>query len=168
MSQIIKTERLILRPIRMADAPAVVDGVSDIETSRWLTHVPHPYGLADARDFISANETTFPKVVAIEIDGALVGVSGIGKELGYWLNKSVWGKGIALEAAEALLAHYFATTDADAVRSGYVLGNNRSRKILEILGFSNVEIKRATPLSTGVEIDVQKMSLSRARWEAMR
>lgn len=166
MSEVIKTERLILRPIRLDDADAVVAGVRDIETSKWLTHVPHPYGMQDAVEFIERNLESFPKVAVIEYDGQLAGVTGVGTELGYWLDTSFWGKGIALEASEAVIAHHFATTDAEAIGSGYVLGNNRSRKILEILGFANVKLVRATPLSTGVETDIQKMQLSRARWEA--
>lgn len=168
MSKTLKTNRLILRPLRPGDAPAVVKGVQDIETARWLTQVPHPYTLEDAQTFIAANLNAMPKAAAIEHNGSVVGVIGIDKDLGYWLDKSVWGDGIALEAAEALINDYFASTSEDMITSGYILGNNRSRKILEILGFSNLEMERATPLSTGVEVDLQRMSLSRARWEARK
>ena len=168
MTDIIKTERLVLRSVRAEDAQAIAAGVGDLEVSRWLTHPPHPYTLDDAQEFIAKNKDTFPELAVIEMDGEFAGLVSRQDEIGYWLAKEFWGKGVALEAARAMVDDLFSKTKAQEIGSGYLRGNNRSRKILEILGFSNVCVEKVTPCSTGVETVVQKMALSRARWEAMQ
>jgi RimJ/RimL family protein N-acetyltransferase len=168
MTDVIKTERLILRPVRMDDAPAMVAAVDDIEVSQWLTHVPHPYSMHDAEEFIGSVLGDFPSHAAIEYNGKFAGMISAQSELGYWLDKPHWGRGLVLEAAEALVARHFEDPSNMQIASGYILGNNRSRKILEILGFANTRVEKTTPLSTGVETNLQKLTLSRARWEAQR
>ena len=49
----IETRRLLLRPLTMDDAGALAKLINDREIARMLARVPHPYGLADARAFIS-------------------------------------------------------------------------------------------------------------------
>ena len=166
MTQDIKTKRLNLRPILASDATDIAQAANDLDVSRWLTHVPHPYVLVDAKEFISKNEGLFPQVAVIEHEGTFAGIVGVRRELGYWLSKPMWGKGIAFEASEAMLCHHFGTRDASEIASGYFLGNVRSRKILELLRFSNVSSEQVIPRSTGLETTVQKMRLTRRRWEA--
>jgi RimJ/RimL family protein N-acetyltransferase len=168
MSKAINTERLILRPIHLGDAADVVAGVSSLAVSRWLTLVPHPYDVTDATDFIERNEGLFPQVCAIEHDGRLIGVIGIRRELGYWLSETAHGNGFIYEAARELIADAFADPDREEISSGHFVGNNKSRRILASLGFIQGAKEKATPLSTGEEVVVQKMTLSRAAWEAMK
>jgi RimJ/RimL family protein N-acetyltransferase len=166
MSEIIRTERLVLRAVQLSDAQAMVAAVGDIEVSRWLTHVPHPYGADDAETFITKARTDFPNYAAIQFNGEFAGMISANEGLGYWIGKPFWGQGLVIEAAQAMISHQFEVSEASQLRSGYILGNNRSRRILEILGFANDRIEKATPYSTGVEVDVQKMTLTRARYEA--
>lgn len=167
MTDVINTERLKLRPVRMDDAMAMTVAVGDIDVSRWLTRVPHPYSQDDATSFIGTAQNKFPTYAAIERDDQFIGMISAGNELGYWLSQRFWGQGLVLEAAVAMVAQHFSDPSHTKLASGYILGNNRSRKILEILGFANDRVEKATPLSTGVETDVQKLTLTRARWEAI-
>jgi len=168
MTQVITTERLILRPVCLDDAAAMAAAVGDIDVAKWLTRVPHPYGLNDAQDFIGRIKDDFPSYAAIELDGKFAGMISASSELGYWLSKPFWGQGYVLEAAQAMVTQHFSDPSNMQLGSGYILGNNRSRKILEILGFANLKVEKCVPLSTGVETDVQKLMLTRARWEAMQ
>ena len=59
---------------------------------------------------------------------------GIG-DLGYWLGRSSWGRGIGSEAIR-LCAHLaFRQLDAEELRAIVFVGNDRSRRALEGVGF---------------------------------
>ena len=50
---IIETERLILRQYKISDADDVVDGLNNLNVSRWLASVPFPYTKEDALKYIN-------------------------------------------------------------------------------------------------------------------
>ena len=50
---IIETERLILRQYKISDADDVVDGLNNLNVSRWLASVPFPYTKEDALNYIN-------------------------------------------------------------------------------------------------------------------
>jgi RimJ/RimL family protein N-acetyltransferase len=50
----IRTERLLLRPLRPEDAEPIFDLFANWEVVRWLSTPPWPYTLDDARTFIAA------------------------------------------------------------------------------------------------------------------
>src|SRR5262245_28027026 len=50
---VLETARLILRPPRLADAPALAATINDRRIAEKLARVPHPYSLADAESFIT-------------------------------------------------------------------------------------------------------------------
>ena len=163
MAKIIKTKRLVLRPLDMADVAEQARLIGDYEVSKWLTVVPHPYGLADARHFIGEIAGEWDR--AIEIDGALAGVIGISDGLGYWLGQPFWGQGYMGEAAKAMVAAWFEEGN-DALSSGYFLGNGASAAILNRLGFSKGSVVKEHSRAQGAEVDLQQVSLNRADWQA--
>ncbi len=209
MSLEIKTDRLLLRPLGPADAPALVPLIGDYEVSRWLSVVPHPYTLADGETFV--REIAGPWDRAITLAGELIGVVGISGGLGYWLGRPFWGHGYMSEAAAALVGAWFAedgasnTSDhrsegstrprAEAKRppvgaagrcpavppggtdvkraakpthltSGHFLDNAASARILQKLGFTPDGIERVHARALGCEVELQRMVLTRAAWEA--
>ena len=56
-------------------------------------------------------------------------------ELGYALRPEFWGKGLATEAARAVVEHAFGTLGATALFAGHHPDNSASRRTLEKLGF---------------------------------
>ena len=42
-TEVVRTERLVLRPYRPADVEAVLAACQDPETQRWLPDLPQPY-----------------------------------------------------------------------------------------------------------------------------
>lgn len=166
MAQFIQTERLLVRKPVLSDAKACAVSLNDLSVSKWLGMVPHPYLVTDAEEFITEYATDFPKAGFIFSDGTLVGGIGIDSELGYWLAPPAWGLGFATEAATGMLDYYFKTTDVQAVLSSYHEGNARSQNVLNKLGFKPSKTRKNTPKSTGVEVTLFEVSLSRADWEA--
>jgi RimJ/RimL family protein N-acetyltransferase len=146
-SEIVHTDRLVLRPPRADDADAIVRAFEDPGNQRWLTAPPSPYTHADAVQFVTeiapaGRGAGTDLVCAIEADGEFVGVCGLhsltagrlGPEIGYWIASWARGNRYAAEAARGLAdwvlahgaprAHLFADVDnaasqAAARRAGF-------------------------------------------------
>jgi RimJ/RimL family protein N-acetyltransferase len=149
MKGTIRTERLLLRPLRTDDAEPLLALFADWEVIRWLSMPPWPYALKDAHSFIKGQlgqgltKTTF----AITLDDALIGgidvrmnkrdhsQSGRGPNLGYWLGRPYWGCGYMTEVARAFVAHVFAAGAGDTIYSGAFSDNEASLRVQEKLGF---------------------------------
>src|SRR3989339_830881 len=50
----LKTKRLLLRPPRMMDIDEIIEGAGNLEVSKWLLVVPHPYKRKDVIDWIKS------------------------------------------------------------------------------------------------------------------
>lgn len=56
-------------------------------------------------------------------------------ELGYWLGKPFWGKGLMPEAVREMLRYAFEDLKAAKVWCGYYAGNEKSKRVQEKCGF---------------------------------
>ena len=167
MSVDIKTDRLTLRPFRASDADDVARLLNNLNVSRWLTRVPYPYAREDALSYFEKTaDSDFTNCAVCNEDG-LVGCVSIQETLGYWYGEPFWGRGYASEAARALVRDYFVSS-TEPLLSGYHLGNDGSRNVLEKLGFMPTESHTAQSQSLGIEVKTQGMELTKARWESMQ
>ena len=157
---VIETARLVLRPLEVGDGPAIVRGVGDFEVARWLGTVPHPYAAEDAHAFIDGLAEGCG-VWGITEGGALRGVVSIREELGYWLARDAWGRGIATEAARAAARAWFAAGPA-MLMSSHMEGNHASRRVLLHLAFEDVGPKTIASASLGRDVPGRAMRLGRA------
>ncbi|MCL6282118.1 GNAT family N-acetyltransferase [Ruegeria sp. 2012CJ41-6] len=165
MTDVITTQRLVLRRFRRGDAAELVDLLNNLEVVRWLTRVPYPYRLDHALDFIENVATRDLNACAILKDQKLVGTISVGEELGYWIGQPYWNRGYVTEAARAMVARYFESQDAD-LPSGYHLGNERSCAVLTNLGFRPTGRRCALSEPLQRDVIIQNMVLTRACWEA--
>lgn len=139
--QILVTSRLTLRPPVAADAEEIALWLSNWNVARMLGPVPYPYACADAKNWIASLAATPESLVFTIHRERLIGVVSIdggGEEprLGYWLAEPWHGRGFMTEAARALIAHAFATTEARLVRSAVFVDNPRSLRTQQKLGFA--------------------------------
>ena len=140
-----RTPRLLLRPGFPEDAPALAAAIGDEQVVRGLARVPWPYGLAEAQSFLAMPAHPFlPSCLITERTGAapiVVGGCGLHRsesgsvELGYWIARPHWGRGLATEAASAVVAMARALR-LPALQAGHFLDNPASGRVLEKLGFS--------------------------------
>lgn len=104
----IETRRLTLRAPQMDDAARLAELCNDFDISRMTSRVPWPYALGDAEDFIArcaiADRRTDVSFMIDHDDVGLVGGLGFDRnaegviEVGYWIGKPFWGRGLASEA----------------------------------------------------------------------
>jgi RimJ/RimL family protein N-acetyltransferase len=136
----------LLRPWRRSDARSLVLHANDREVWRNLRdRFPHPYTARDARAWLGFSRTLPPGVAfAVEVEGAAVGGIGfeplgdvfrVGAELGYWLGRAHWGRGIATEAVRAVTTHIFTHFDFLRVQAGVYSWNPASARVLEKAGY---------------------------------
>lgn len=165
MTDQMTTKRLTLRAPQMADAATIASLVGDPDVSRWLTRVPHPYGLRDAQDFIGRVTVGGGNTFAICVGSQVVGCIGAEGQLGYWLGKNHWARGYASEAARAMVQHHFAKGRSE-LQSGHFVENTASRRVLEKLGFVRTSQEQARCPATGDCHVLQRMVLTQSMWEA--
>ena len=133
---------------------------------------PHPYGLGDALEFIALAGRMDPRTYfAIEVDGELAGgigyirktdVERIGAEVGYWLGRPFWGRGIATAALRLLTAHAFAA-DPELRRLWAVpfARNVASARVLEKCGYRLEGTLRQSAIKDGVVLDQWMYAITR-------
>lgn len=51
---VVETDRLILRPYKLEDADDLVDGLNNLNVSKWMAFVPYPYTKQDAVNYITS------------------------------------------------------------------------------------------------------------------
>ncbi|MFL6759545.1 GNAT family N-acetyltransferase [Sphingomonas sp.] len=164
-----RTPRLLLRPGFPEDAPALVAAIADEAIARGLANVPWPYRMRDAEAFLaSPRDPVLPSLLIFEVGtGApqLVGSCGLGRrpsgavELGYWIARTFWGRGIATEACTALVA-IGRSLGLERLEGSHFLDNPASGRVLEKLGFepSGIVAPRLS-CARGAEVPARLMRL---------
>lgn len=162
----IKTKRFILRPIRKSDAELVSKYANDRTVYRNTLRIPHPYNLKLANQWINKTIREYNKkkpnhlTFVIEINRKLSGVVGIDSiiyghkaELGYWLAKPYWGKGIMTEAAKAVTKYAFKKYKLRRVYAWTFPQNAASQNVLKKAGFKFEGIARKNVKKKGKYLD---------------
>lgn len=144
----LQTARLLLRPFRDSDVDDALAYRADSEFARFLPHIPQPFTRRDAEAFVVQNMTepweTLP-TFAVVLDDHVVGTVNLEIDpasrtamLGYALARAHWGRGLATEAAGAVVEWAFAVHDLVEIWASTDPANVRSRRVLEKLGMTLV------------------------------
>ncbi|MDE2935177.1 MAG: GNAT family N-acetyltransferase [Chloroflexota bacterium] len=168
----LRTDRLLLRPYRMADVDAVFEYGKDPEWGRYLD-VPQPYTLrsaeADVARAVLADPDTAPIWAIVHEDGVVGGISltvqGPGAaEMGYSLTRSLWGKGLMTEAATAILAFGFGKAGLARIQASTDVRNAASWRVMEKIGMTRTGIARQNRLHRGTRVDDVFYEALRDEW----
>ena len=140
-----RTERLLVRPGWIEDAPALHAAIADERIVRNLATAPWPYRFEDAETFLRRErDPAEPAMLIFLRTGTateLIGGIGFGRrpeggiEFGYWLKRDCWGRGYATEAGRAVLAAARDSLRYKRIEAGHFLDNPASGRVLEKLGF---------------------------------
>ncbi|SFQ31417.1 GNAT family N-acetyltransferase [Hymenobacter arizonensis] len=139
----------LLRPFAPADAPSLALHAND--HGIWLNlrdRFPHPYSVADAEAYIAmvnSEEGQRDLHLCIDVAGEAVGsisllfkhdVNRRSAEIGYWLGRTHWGRGIATAAVRVLADHGFTHHDLARIYAVVFAHNATSGRVLEKAGFT--------------------------------
>ena len=168
----------VIREWQHADATALARLADD--RGVWLglrDAFPHPYGVGHALDFIAmAQRHQPPTFFAITVDGTLAGgigytrrtdVERIGAEVGYWLGRHFWGRGVATAALRLLTVHAFAAhPDLRRLWAVPFATNTASARVLEKAGYTREGTLRQSAIKDGVVLDQWMYAITRGEHEA--
>jgi RimJ/RimL family protein N-acetyltransferase len=177
----LETGQLILRPFEAGDAEAVQGYVSLWEVARMTSRIPHPYPAGAAAEWITSHqaqrdrgqEYTFCLALK-EAAGEPIGAGGLrclekgNWEIGYWLAPEFWGRGLATEAAKALVVFGFEKLGAEALNSGHFVDIPAYGRVLEKAGFAANGIARQWSEARQDFVDANRFLLTRETWEKAR
>ena len=163
-------QRVALRPFRQTDIQGLIAYLNDSDVTRFITDaIARPYTEKDAVEWIefsAGNEL----IKAIDFDGQFVGCISAtpGKfeyaksvELGYWIGRRHWQKGIATLALSAFCRQLFATTDIHRMFVSVVVDNTASIRVLEKNGFVQEGVLRQVSYKEGRFFDEKIMARCR-------
>jgi [ribosomal protein S5]-alanine N-acetyltransferase len=144
---LLETERLLLRPPRLADAVPLFEILGDATAMQYTTR---QRSLRDCRRYLAAHERQrrrvgcAPWVIIEQETNALIGFGGLyedpfdpgwGPEVGYFLASPAWGKGYATELALHCVVIARRQTNWPALRAFAHPKNIASQRVLSKAGF---------------------------------
>lgn len=182
----LETKRLILRPPKKTDWKDIVEGASDLEVSKMLLVVPHPYKKKDALGWVNScmakwkkkDKSDYTFFIVLKSENKVIGATGIheldkrqGKAVtGSWINKRYWRKGYILEAKVPVLDFAFNKLKLRKIETSAFVENSASNKMSKKLGFRLEGTKRQSVISKsdGKIHDENIYGLLRKEWTRIR
>ncbi|MBV8584496.1 MAG: GNAT family N-acetyltransferase [Candidatus Eremiobacteraeota bacterium] len=153
-----------MRQYLQDDAEELRALADDWEVARYLRdRFPHPYTLNDARLWLDHNAHPLAPSFAIEVDGRYAGGIGYERfdaerrftaEIGYWLGRKFWGRGIATAAVSAVADLVFEREDIVRLEAGAYSNNLQSQRVLKKCGFEREGILRRAVIKGDEILDV--------------
>ena len=177
---ILETERLILRPWEESDAEILFEYAKDPAVgpaAGWPAHKSVEESLHVIRNVLNGPECY---AVCMKTDGRPIGAAELMLqsshtdaenecELGFWIGKPFWGRGLIPEAARELLRRAFEALGMRKVWCAYYDGNEKSRRAQEKLGF---RYEKTTEDENVPQLGEKRRHhanlLTREAWEARR
>jgi len=153
----LETERLILREWNLNDIDDLVEGLNNIEVSKWLGSVPYPYTRKDAEDWIGFcmkcvedGEDHYDFAIVLKENNKVIGGTGLEKINriqgtaggGIWTNANYHGKGYGSEAWGRRIEFAFEELNLRRLETGFFDGNIPSFKMQTRFGGKIEGLKR--------------------------
>lgn len=172
-----------LRPLALADTPRLARYVSDPLVSQYLrSALPQPYELAHAVSFYETCELNeqdgLSLTRAIEQEGVFCGcisamfafdVHACSAELGYWIGRPLWGRGIASQAIGQMADLVFTQfPDIHRLYSAMFAENIASIRAVQKAGFTLRATFPCALVKNGRLSDECVYDLTRNQWRANR
>lgn len=151
----IETERLVLRPVREADAEAVIEAIDEsrADLTEWMAWAPYMRTVDDAREFCRRVERAWDESdgddfmigMFLRESGRFLGGTGFHRanwtvpsiDIGYWMRTSEVGKGYVREAVAGLTRVGFGQLGMRRMVITCASTNDRSRRVAEAVGYQH-------------------------------
>jgi len=171
------TERLLLRPFRLDDAPVVQRLAGARAIADTTLAIPHPYPDGAAEEWIETHAPGFATgllatfAISSPSDGSVFGSVGLVvqpahavAELGYWVGVPYWGRGYATEASRALIEFGFRALRLHRIHAHHLVRNPASGRVMQKLGMQLEGIHRHAIRKWGIFEDVAHYAVLETDW----
>ena len=175
---VLETERLVLRPYLMADAPSVQQVCGDRAIADTTLAIPHPYPDGAAEQWISTHAESFRQgtevtlAITLKPDRPVIGSVALSVnkkhqrgELGYMVAREHWNRGYCTEAARALMSFGFSTLGLDRIQAAHFPRNPASGRVMQKLGMTREGLLRQYVSNRGTREDVIMYSILRPEFK---
>jgi len=168
------TDQIHLSEIQPSDQAAVLEHLQEKEIYDRTLRIPYPYTEADFQAWLQIVEKTSEQqgqrvhwAIRNEVD-FLIGGCGfdsfqVGKshraEIGYWLAKPFWGRGIMTAVVRRACEFAFAEFGLVKIVAHVFADNAASAKVLEKCGFQQEGYLRKHYLKDGKYLDARPFAL---------
>lgn len=152
MDKILETKRLVLRKFSLLDLEDLSKLYQDVKAAKY-TRISK--GLNQYETEARLKEIILPHyqkygfgrwAILNKKDKKFVGLAGLvfqdeyqAVDLGYWINRRYWGKGIASEISKSILDYGLNTLNLEKIIAIVACENKASVKILEKIGMKKIE-----------------------------
>ncbi len=174
--EIVVNDQIGLTEIRPTDKAALVEHLNDPDIYDRTFRIPYPYSEADAEAWLArvaraTQEQGQPVTWAIrDGQGDLIGGIGfadfqLGKshraEIGYWLGKPYWGRGIMTAAVRTACGHALGVWGLLKIVAHVLPHNHASARVLQKNGFVQEGYFKKHFLKNGQYLDARFFALIR-------
>ncbi|QQB33323.1 GNAT family N-acetyltransferase [Achromobacter deleyi] len=176
----LSTERLLLQPLCLDDAPAIQRIFPQWEVVRYLAEqVPWPYPADGARTYVE--QVALPAMrrgvqwhwslrPRTEPD-RLIGLISLmrddpGNHRGFWLDPLYQGQGYMTEASEAVTAYWFEVLGQPVLRAPKAVANDGSRRLSDRTGMRRVATEERGFVSGRQMAEIWE--ITREEWQARK
>lgn len=149
LRQTIETERLKLRPFEERDAKTVQKYAGDYTVADTTLNIPYPYKDGMAEEWILSHQEKYESgelityAITLKPDNEIIGAVGLTinkrfnrAELGYWIGKPFWNRGICTEASISLIEYAFENHGFHKITANHIVRNPASGKVIEKVGMT--------------------------------
>ena len=170
----IATDRLLLRPFVLDDAPAVQRLASAYEIAENTLLIPHPYPEGAAAEWIAKQPTSADHhvfAITLRDGGDVIGAIGLeahperGRgEIGYWVGVPYWNRGYVTEAARAVIGFGFESLGLHRIFAMHFTRNPASGRVMQKLGMKHEGSLREHEKKWDVYVDVEVYGILHTEW----
>jgi [ribosomal protein S5]-alanine N-acetyltransferase len=168
--RIVANDQVHLSEFRPSDKPALIKHLNDRDIYDRTLRIPFPYTETEADEWlalvakITKQQGQSVQFAVRTADESLIGGCGfedfqIGKshraEVGYWLAKPFWGRGIMTAVVQQLCQHAFEKFGLIKITAHVFIHNPASARVLEKCGFVQEGVLRKHFLKDGNLIDAK-------------
>lgn len=155
IGNVLETDRLILRKWSMEDKDDLMEGLNDLEVTKWKGYDNYPYDEIDAINEIRSTLSKYKKgnyynwAIVLKENNKVIGRVGlydiyddVAHGGGIWINRNYWNKGYASEAFKERTRFAFEELNLRKIENSFFEGNEASWRIQEKLGYKIEGLKR--------------------------
>lgn len=171
-------ERTVLRPISDSDVQPLFDAVdrNRAHLRRFLPWLDSTRGAVDIDAFrartLAQERDGAGLTRVIEHAAAISGIVGFNHidlfnrraELGYWIDRTLEGRGICRQSCSLLIRYAFEELDLNRISIAAAVDNRRSRALAERLGFTHEGVRREAEWLYDHFVDHAMYGLLRREW----
>lgn len=176
----LESARLLVRPVRETDLPALMKVNGDDEVTQFLPYatwksLSHAQGWFERMRVLQTSGTAIQFVVTEKHSGDAIGTcllfrfeeASARAELGYVMGRTHWGRGLMREALAAVIGGAFGPLRLRRLEAEVSPGNERSVRLLGRLGFKKEGLLRQRWVTKGEARDVEIHGLLSDEWSGL-